>query len=105
MVEQQPPSPSVPSEPWIEVTSSRLFANWLAEQQISLGFTTYQTGKLFLLGRHPDGRLAVMERNFNRSMGLWADGQTLWLSSLYQLWRFENILRPGELYQGCDRLY
>src|SRR5260370_39546014 len=38
-------------------------------------------------------------------MGLWADGQTLWLSTLYQLWRFENLLRPGELYQGCDRLY
>jgi hypothetical protein len=30
-------------------------------------------------------------------MGLWADGQTLWLSTLYQLWRFENLLRPGEL--------
>ena len=38
-------------------------------------------------------------------MGLWADGQTLWLSTLYQLWRFENLLRPGELYQGHDRLY
>jgi uncharacterized protein (TIGR03032 family) len=21
------------------------------------------------------------------------------------LWRFENVLRPGEIYQGCDRLY
>jgi len=98
-------TPSVPGEPWIEVTSSRLFAAWLAEQQVSLAFTTYQTGKLFLLGRQPDGRLTVMERNFNRCMGLWADGQTLWVSSLYQLWRFENVLRPGEIYQGCDRLY
>ena len=26
--------------------------------------------------------LAVFERTFNRAMGLWADGQTLWLSSL-----------------------
>ena len=25
-------------------------------------------------------------------MGLWSDGQTLWLSSLFQLWRFENLL-------------
>ena len=38
-------------------------------------------------------------------MGLWADGQTLWLSTRYQLWRFANVLREGELYQGCDRLY
>jgi uncharacterized protein (TIGR03032 family) len=89
----------------LEVTASRNMADWLAEQRLSLAFTTYQTGKLFLLGRHADGRLAVFERTFNRCMGLWADGQTLWMSSLYQLWRFENMLRPGELYQGCDRLY
>ena len=38
-------------------------------------------------------------------MGLWADGQTLWWPRRYQLWRFENMLRPGELYQECDRLY
>jgi uncharacterized protein (TIGR03032 family) len=93
------------SEPWVQVTGSPRLWNWLAEHQVSLAFTTYQTGKLFLLGRHPEGRLAVFERTFNRAMGLWADGQTLWLSTLYQLWRFENLLQPGELYEGYDRLY
>jgi uncharacterized protein (TIGR03032 family) len=93
------------NEPWVEVTGSPRLWSWLAEQNLSLAFTTYQTGKLFLLGRHPDGRLAVFERTFNRAMGLWADGQTLWLSTLYQLWRFENLLQPGERYQGYDRLY
>jgi uncharacterized protein (TIGR03032 family) len=93
------------AEPWVEVTGSPGFPKWLAEQNVSLAFTTYQTGKLFLLGRQPEGRLAVFERTFNRAMGLWADGQTLWLGTLYQLWRFENLLRPGELYQGHDRLY
>jgi uncharacterized protein (TIGR03032 family) len=93
------------SEPWVQVTGSPRLWTWLAEQQVSLAFTTYQTGKLFLLGRHPEGRLAVFERTFNRAMGLWADGQTLWLSTQYQLWRFENLLQPGEFYQGHDRLY
>src|SRR5262249_49389202 len=41
----------------------------------------------------------------NRCMGLWASSQTLWMSSLYQLWRFENALASGETHQGCDRLY
>jgi uncharacterized protein (TIGR03032 family) len=95
----------VKTGPWVEVIGSPHLFTWLAEQQVSLAFTTYQTGKLFLLGRHPEGRLAVFERTFNRAMGLWADGQTIWLSTLYQLWRFENLLRPGELYQGHDRLY
>jgi uncharacterized protein (TIGR03032 family) len=100
------PSPgAAPEEPWIEVTSSRSFAAWLAEQQVGLAFTTYQTNKLFVLGRHPDGRLTVIERTFDRCMGLWADGQTMWMSTRSQLWRFENALRPGEAYQGCDRLY
>jgi uncharacterized protein (TIGR03032 family) len=94
-----------PSEPWVEVTGSTRLAAWLAAQKLSLAFTTYQTGKLFLLGCRPDGRLAVFERTFNRAMGLWADGQTFWLSTRYQIWRFENLLRSGEHYQGHDRLY
>jgi uncharacterized protein (TIGR03032 family) len=49
--------------------------------------------------------LTVNERTFDRCMGLWSDGQTLWLASRYQLWRLENMLRPGETYQECDRLY
>jgi uncharacterized protein (TIGR03032 family) len=102
MADQVAPSAE---EPWVEVTASRNFADWLAEQQLSLAFTTYQVGKLFLLGRHPDGRLAVFERTFNRCMGLWSDGQTLWMSTLFQLWRLENALHPGENYQGADRLY
>ena len=76
-----------------------------ATQRVSLALTTYQAGKLMFLGRQPDGRLSVFERTFNRCMGLWADGQTLWMSSLYQLWRFENALQAGNLYNGYDRLY
>ncbi len=79
-------------QPWLEVSASRHFPDWLAQERISLALTTYQTGKLILLGLGAEGRLAVFERTFNRAMGLWADGQTLWLSSLYQLWRFENVL-------------
>ena len=93
------------SEPWLEVTCSRHFTAWMAEHCVSLGCTTYQTGKLLLLGRKPDGQLSVFERNFPRCMGLWADGQTLWMSTEFQVWRLENMLRPGELHQGCDRLY
>jgi uncharacterized protein (TIGR03032 family) len=97
--------PGAEAESWLEVTASPYLGSWLAEQRVGLAFTTYQTGKLFLLGRKADGQLAVFERTFNRSMGLWADGQSMWLSTLYQVWRFENALRPGEQYQGHDHLY
>jgi len=89
----------------LEINASRQFTNWMLEQKLSLGFTTYQAGKLFLLGLQPNGRLSVFERTYNRCLGLWADGQTLWMSSLYQLWRFENVLEPSQSASGYDRLY
>ena len=38
-------------------------------------------------------------------MGLAGDGQTLWMSTLYQLWRLENTLLPGQKADGYDRFY
>jgi len=97
--------PASRSEPTFTIDTSRQFLGWMAEHGTSLGFTTYQTGKLFLIGLKPDGRLSVHERTFNRCMGLCAHGQTLWMSSLYQAWRFENVLGPSEMHDGYDRLY
>jgi uncharacterized protein (TIGR03032 family) len=99
-------TPDAPAEkPWVEVYSSRDFPGWLAQERIALALTTYQAGKLFLIGLAPDGKLSVFERTFSRCLGLWSDGQTLWMSSKFQLWRFENVLRPGQFHQGYDRLY
>lgn len=89
----------------LELTGSRQFSSWLHEQSVSLAFTTYQSGKLFLIGMQPDGRLSVFERTFNRCMGLCGDGQTLYMSTLYQMWRFENCLDPGIVHDGYDRVY
>ncbi len=93
------------AEPRLELIPSRQFTAWLAEHRVSLAFTTYQTGKLFLVGLDALGRLSVFERTFNRSMGLCASGNSLWMSTLYQLWRLENVCEPGEHHNGHDRLY
>jgi uncharacterized protein (TIGR03032 family) len=93
------------SRPSLEITSSRQFSAWLGEQKSSLAFTTYQVGKVFFIGLQPTGKLSVFERNFDRCMGLWADSSRLYLSSLYQLWRFENALEPGQFHNGYDCMY
>ena len=98
-------SPDPEPSPKFEINASRQFQAWMAEQRLSLAFTTYQAGKLFLLGLNPQGRLSVFERTFNRCMGLASDGQTLWMSTLFQLWRLENALAPGENADGYDRYY
>lgn len=100
-----PSAPGAAAEPKVDITTSRQFAEWMAEHRLSLAFTTYQAGKLFLIGLNPKGRLSVFERTFNRCMGLAGDGQTLWMSTLYQLWRLENALAPGETAEGYDRFY
>ena len=93
------------SQPALEISSSRQFSSWLYEQNLSLVFTTYQAGKVFLIGLQTDGKLSIFERSFDRCMGLYVSGSTLYLSSLYQIWQFENALRPGQEHQGYDALY
>ena len=94
-----------PAAAAIPATASRGFVDWLTSQNVALAFTTYQTGKLFLIGHNEHGRLSVYERNFERAMGLCGNDQTLYMASLYQLWRIENALQPGETVEGYDRYY
>jgi uncharacterized protein (TIGR03032 family) len=100
----EPPPPAGKASP-LDCYASRHFPAWLAQQRISLALTTYQTGKLFLIGLKTTDRLSIFERTFNRAMGLWSDGQTMWLAAAFQLWRFENVLAPGNVLDGYDRLY
>lgn len=101
------PTTSPGPEPWLQLLGSRYLTAWMAEQQVSLGLTTYQTGKLFLLGQGANQQVSVFERTFNRSMGCWAsaDARTIWMSTQYQLWRFENALASGGSHQSYDALY
>jgi len=93
------------SSPPVEISFSRQFLQWLSGLHVSLAFTTYQSFRLFLIGLKPNGRLSAMERLFDRAMGLCAPDQLLYMSSRYQLWKFENALSPDESFEGYDRLY
>lgn len=89
------------------LTCSRGFEALLARLGVSLAFTTYQAGKLFLVGLKSDGKLSVFERTFARCMGLAVsnDTRSLLLATHYQLYRFENALPPGGQANGHDALY
>ncbi len=91
--------------PTLEISTSRQLLSWLAEQKLSIALTTYQIGKLYFIGLKPDSGLSVFERSFNRCMGLCATPNGLYMSSLYQVWRFENVFEAGQQQDGFDRLY
>ncbi|MBW4641511.1 MAG: TIGR03032 family protein [Goleter apudmare HA4340-LM2] len=93
------------SVPKLEINCSPQLAGWLQTQGISLAFTTYQTNRLFFIGCNKQGRIAAHERLFDKPMGMYAVNDTVYVSTRYQIWRFENLLAPGEIYQQSDRLY
>ena len=90
----------------IEKSCSRGFGPWLAKQNLSLAVTSYQSGRLYLVGSDAAGRVSFYERIFERAMGVVGNNQRIFLGGLFQLWRFENVLRKGQLANKLhDRCY
>lgn len=90
----------------VEKSCSRGLAGWLAQHRLSLAITSYQSGRIYLVGSDQQGRVSFFERIFERAMGVVGNAQRIYLGGLYQLWRFENVLRPNEVIHGqFDKCY
>lgn len=90
----------------VEKSCSRGMGSWLASHSISLAITSYQTGRVYLVGSDPNGRVSFFERIFERAMGIVGNSQRIFLGGLYQLWRFENVLRKNQVIHGVfDKCY
>lgn len=84
-------------QPATNLTVSRGFADWLRASKTSMAFTSYQTGQLFLVGVMPNGTVSFNQQNFTRAMGVSYQPGRLYLGALHQIWRLENMLRPGQV--------
>lgn len=78
----------------------------LESLNVSLAFTSYQSGFLYMLGRGPGGGAQLHQSEMPKPMGLAMDGpQRLVLSSGAQVIRFENVLEPdqriNQVYDAC----
>ena len=103
---QAAPAPPQLSANQTQISVSRGFGNWLKRTGCSLAFSSYQTGQLFLVGMLPSGQVSFHQQNYVRAMGLHATPQRLYLGSLFQIWRLENVLAPHERANGnFDKLY
>ena len=90
----------------VEKSCSRGLAGWLGQHRLSLAITSYQSGRIYLVGSDKQGRVSFFERIFERAMGVVGNAQRIYLGGLYQLWRFENVLRPNEvIHQQFDKCY
>lgn len=94
------------SAPPYSIQASPGFAAWLHEAGHGLALTTYQIGKVFLIGAESEAALSVSERSFERCLGLapaGADG--FLLAGLNAIWRFGNVVPPGRELEGHDAVY
>ncbi len=96
-------------EPPLTLISSPGLPRLLARLRISIAFTTYRAGKLFLVGTGGDGRLSVCERTFDRAMGLYVEpgARVLWLATRMHVHRIVDALRTADDRRraGADRLF
>ena len=101
----QNPERQPPPQPPTNISCTRSMADWLLRNDVSIAFTSYQSGRLYLVGVDDRGVLSFHERFLARAMGLWGDAQRLLVSTIFQLWRFENVLGADQMQDGCDRHY
>ncbi len=102
-----PPAAAVPpgkAEP-ISCTPDQGFAEYMAGCGGSIAITTYQAGRLFLIG-WKDQRVTVLGRGFGKPMGMDYDvqRQRLALATQHHLWVFDNAPALARM-QGRDALF
>lgn len=84
------------------------FVDWMKEISSSIVFTTYEAGKIVMVGPTVDNktRFAVSERSFGRAMAMDMTKDGFLLAMQHQVWRFQNCLSEGGVTSdGWDRLF
>ncbi|MEH6544766.1 MAG: TIGR03032 family protein [Porticoccaceae bacterium] len=104
--EKPPERPKDLTQLKVERSCSRTLANWLKSTRTSLAITSYQTGRVYLVGSDAAGKVSFFERIFERAMGIVGNAQRIYLGGLFQLWRFENILQSNQvMHKQFDKCY
>jgi len=81
----------------VEYSVSSGLAARLARSDISIAFTSYQSGLLYFIGRNPDGGINIHQAAMPKPMGLCQDDKGgLILTGGFQIMRFENVLEPDQ---------
>jgi uncharacterized protein (TIGR03032 family) len=80
----------------VDISFSNGLAGFLAANDISFAFTSYQSGGLYLVGHGSDNKLTLHETHYPKAMGVVGDQNRIYLGSLTQVIRMENVLGPNQ---------
>ena len=88
---------SAATAPQVDYSLSPGMVARLARLNVSVAFSSYQSGLLYMLGRNPRGGAHLHQSGQAKPMGLSHDGAGgLTMTGGYQLMRFQNVLAPHE---------
>jgi uncharacterized protein (TIGR03032 family) len=94
------------AKPALVVTSSRHFPGWLADAGGSLAISTYQSGKVILIGTNRQAeRLSIFDRTLDRPMGLAFRDSRLVVASSIQITSFVDAAHGTPGAAGYDALF
>jgi uncharacterized protein (TIGR03032 family) len=82
----------------VEYSVSNGLLSRLAGLNISIAFSSYQSGLLYLVGRNRAGGINIHQAAMPKPMGLCLDSDgSLTMTGGYQIMRFENVLEADQL--------
>lgn len=76
-------------------SASEGFCDLLAAENAALALTSYQTGRLYSVGRSESGALDISHAGYAQATGLAADGDRLWLATLTDIVELRAAPNPG----------
>lgn len=101
-----PPSVQFPAARSTRLSGSGALRDFLATRDISLVFTSKKTGTLFLLGAGHDAEPSLHRAHYPQVTSVIGNGARLYLTSLNQIIRLENVIGPNQLARDKhDKVY
>ena len=74
----------------VEITAkvSKNFGNWLNVRRVCLLISSYQSGRLLIVGADINDKVLIQQHKFDRAMGISAYKGGFAFGTLHQIWRF-----------------
>jgi len=88
---QEQAAPPPPVEDNVRIGVSRGLRQWLVDNRTSFAISSYQSGRLIMIGAMDNGTVSIHQQRYDRVMGMcWASGQ-FYLAARQFVWRLEDI--------------
>ena len=89
-------SATPPVSDHVQIGVSRGLRKWLADNRTSFAVSSYQSGRLILVGAMNDGTVSIHQQRYDRVMGLCWDSGRLYIAARQFVWRLEDISKASQ---------